>query len=374
VHLRLTRLDLDALAHAAAGASAALQLPQQLRLRTAAGLCGVEPDSLRELDAPMGDARYTWRVRCSGVPTAVESDLLFDVVPAHLHFARFTPAAGEPVELLLTEDRRAASLPPGPLPGPSGPANRTRPAAPARAATLGRYFRIGVHHIASGWDHLAFLFALVLLARSFAAVAIAATGFTLGHSVTLGLAALGVVRPDPAAVEALVALSIVLLAMENVWLVSAARDFRLPLLAVAALLLLAGAARWLHHPAHVGAPALLGLALFSGCHYAQLAAAPRPLSSRRRAAVAGLFGLVHGFAFAAVLQAAALPTGALVTALCGFNLGVEAGQLLLLAAAVLLFRLAGGGRLGAPARRQLVQLGSAVAAGFGMYWAVLRGM
>jgi len=89
--------------------------------------------------------------------------------------------------------------------------------------------------------------------------------------------------------------------------------------------------------------------------------------------MAGLFGMVHGFAFAAVLQEAALSARAVVVRLLGFNLGVEAGQLLILFCAIAGFSLAVGRRWSQERRRTFAQVGSAAAAGVGMYWLVVRG-
>ncbi len=79
-------------------------------------------------------------------------------------------------------------------------------------ASLPDYIMLGIQHILSGWDHLAFVLALIFLASTLGEVATLVTGFTVAHSVTLGLAVLGVVRPEGVAVEALIGFSIVLVA------------------------------------------------------------------------------------------------------------------------------------------------------------------
>ena len=140
--------------------------------------------------------------------------------------------------------------------------------------------------------------------------------------VTLGLAVLGVVRPESGAVEALIAFSIALVGAENGWLLGG-RGRGVPRVVVGSLLVLALVS--LLGPGVVSALTLAGLALFSGCHFALLEGTGSP--ARLRAAVAFAFGLVHGFGFAGVLAEMALPTGRLVPALFGFNLGVELGQL-----------------------------------------------
>jgi len=128
---------------------------------------------------------------------------------------------------------------------------------------------------------------------------------------------LGVVRPEPAAIEALIGSRSrwsrrrTRAARRSAARSSVGRRGRLAALAAAAL---AGIGA-------VAASTLLGLALFSWCHFGLLERASRP--AQVRAAVAFAFGLVHGFGFAGVLAEMELPTDRLVAALFGFNAGVE---------------------------------------------------
>ncbi|MCC6217300.1 MAG: HupE/UreJ family protein [Polyangiaceae bacterium] len=138
----------------------------------------------------------------------------------------------------------------------------------------------------------------------------------------MSLAALGVVVPHEAPVEALIAASLGLVAVENAWHVGAVRRVAVPAGAVAALAALALGAAWRGREA---ALALAGAALFSACWFPLLARSASP--ERLRGGVAALFGLVHGFGFARVLAGLELPSERLVGALFGFNVGVELGQL-----------------------------------------------
>ena len=158
------------------------------------------------------------------------------------------------------------------------------------------YAGLGLHHLLEGYDHLAFLLALVLplqlklgsaLAakqaggRGWLALFATVTAFTLGHSITLVMATLGWTQASPVWVEPVIALSI-------------------------------GVTAWLNL---------------------------HPVKWLRTDVLALLFGLVHGFGFAGLLQEAAAPEGLLPYALLGFNLGVEAGQLMAVSAWVLLSQL-----------------------------------
>jgi hypothetical protein len=208
--------------------------------------------------------------------------------------------------------------------------------------------------------------ALLLLARRLSEVASLVTAFTLAHSLTLALAVLGWVRPERAAVEALIGFSIALVAAENAWLLGG-RGRAVPLCVVGGLVALAGAAAF--DVGVVSVPTLLGLALFSGCHFGLLQRAERP--ARLRAAVAFAFGLVHGFGFAGVLVEISLPTHRLLPALLGFNLGVEVGQLVLVAALWPVVRDLARLREGR-SHRMLVEVGSAALCSVGIFWFLTR--
>jgi hydrogenase/urease accessory protein HupE len=136
--------------------------------------------------------------------------------------------------------------------------------------------KLGVEHILTGADHLVFLFGLILVggrARSLIGVV---TAFTLAHSITLALAALGIFTPSPRLVEPAIALSIAYVGIENLFVEDASRRWRITF----------------------------------------------------------PFGLIHGFGFAGALREIALPRAQVPVALVSFNLGVEIGQLAVLAIAL----------------------------------------
>jgi hypothetical protein len=287
----------------------------------------------------------------------VSSTLLLDVAPSHLHFARVELADGSVREAVLSEAQTSWSL---------GELGATASAPDASGTSLLGYLVLGIEHIATGYDHIAFLLALLLLATSLRDVAGLVTGFTIGHSLTLALAVLGLLRPEAAAVEALIGFSIALVAAENSWLLGG-RPRAVPLVVVAGLAALVAAA--LAGYGAVAASTLLGLALFSSCQFGLLDRASRP--ARVRAAVAFAFGLVHGFGFAGVLAEMELPTDRLVAALFGFNAGVEVGQLAVVAMIWPLLRSLARVRDGRWYER-VAELGSAAICGLGLFWFVGR--
>lgn len=178
------------------------------------------------------------------------------------------------------------------------------------------YFLIGVEHILAGWDHLLFVIALVLLVGRTWPVIKAATAFTVAHSITLAATTLGFTGLPQRPVEALIALSIVFLAVE---IARGTRDTitrRLP---------------WL---------------------------------------VAFAFGLLHGFGFAGALREIGLPEGEVPAALISFNLGVEAGQLLVIGAVLAVLAIIRRVRVSAEA--PVLRIASYAIGITGAYWLVDR--
>jgi hypothetical protein len=190
----------------------------------------------------------------------------------------------------------------------------------ARGRGIVDYLRLGVEHIVSGWDHLAFLLLLIVVARRVGEVALLVTGFTVGHSVTLAAAALGAVVPNARAVEATIAASILIVALENAGMERVKGG---------ALVLLGAVGLFAASAAFGALPAFWGIALFTICYFALLRAIPQ--AGRLRWAIACLFGFVHGLGFSGVLLEQELPREQLVRALFGFNVGVELGQLAIVA-------------------------------------------
>jgi len=164
-------------------------------------------------------------------------------------------------------------------------------AQPGAWAGAGRFLRLGAEHIFQGADHLALLVGVLLLGGTLRQLLGIVTAFTAAHSVTLALATFGWLVPPPRLIEPLIALSIVAVAVENL------------------------------------------LALRAPLSGERVRSA---ISRRWRLTFA--FGLVHGFGFAGALRALELPRSLLGPSLLTFNLGVELGQLAVVALAWPLLR------------------------------------
>jgi hypothetical protein len=199
--------------------------------------------------------------------------------------------------------------------------------APDRWRAFEDYFQAGVWHILSGIDHLLFLLSLllpaVLLRKSghwepvrearpaLMGILKVVTAFTLAHSITLSLAALGVVHLPSRLTESVIAASIVVAALNNIF----------------------------------------------------------PVITKSRARIAFGFGLLHGFGFASVLSEMGLPAGARVISLFSFNLGIEAGQMSVVLLVMPVIYALRSGRL---YRRTIMPWGSAAIAALAFVWLVQR--
>jgi len=207
-----------------------------------------------------GGAVFQVRYRCAAVPgrLTIAMPMLVGLTPGHHHMARVF-RAGKPEVAVL--DRAHATWTVG------GSSN---------AGIAWSMLKLGVAHILTGWDHLLFLLGLILVGGRRRALVGVITAFTLAHSITLALAALGAFAPSPRLVEPAIALSIAYVGVENFFVRDASRRWR----------------------------------------------------------VTFPFGLVHGFGFAGALREIALPRAQVPVALVTFNLGVEIGQLAVLAVAL----------------------------------------
>lgn len=350
--LELTRMALDPVASPQDEQAVLAMLPKVVRMAAGGEWCDVA-EAPRRTATSEGNLAYVWRVACSSaLDRVIESRLLLDVAPSHLHFARVRKQGEPAVEKVLTEASPFWEVDGDPL----------GRAETGSGTTVAGYVRLGIEHILTGWDHLAFVLGLLLLAYGFRDIAMLVTSFTIAHSITLGLAVLGVVVPTGHIVEALIGFSIALVGVENAWLLSG-KGRVLPVLVVTGVLALAMLGT------RLPLLAIVGLALFSACHFALLRRASRP--ARLRAAVAFAFGLIHGFGFASIMLELDLGRIRLAPALFGFNAGVEIGQLAVVGVAWPL--LVAIRRWPGPSS-WANDLGAAAVTGLGLFWFLSRSL
>jgi hypothetical protein len=237
----------------------------RLALSVEGGVCLLQPrERLVDEHSDGAYAVLRFDAECPGdsyQAVALEYSLFFDLDPTHRGLLRIERLGATTTGILSPDQPRLAVAAEG----------------RSKLEQFADYLRDGVWHIWIGFDHVLFLVSLLLpavlavarFAPAFWDVLKVVTAFTVAHSITLALAALGVVDLPSRLVESAIAASVVLAALNNVW----------------------------------------------------------PVVRRGRWLVAFLFGLVHGFGFASVLADLGLPQDSLLLALIGFNLGVELGQL-----------------------------------------------
>jgi len=277
-----------------------------------------------------------------------------DLVPTHVNFAQIQSSDGDFVEQLFTSDQPAIAV--------TGSAAGNH----LKSAGFLDFVEMGIMHIFTGVDHMAFLVGLVLLARRLRDLAFVVTGFTLGHSLTLALAVTGIIRPHAEYIDALVALTIALVGAESI----AVSTRRPALIAawIAGVLAVMTALR-LFGIGVLPPLLLLGGGLFTA-NYLMISGHVRD-AGRIRLVVTLVFGLVHGFGFAADLLETRLPAERLAELLVGFNLGVEIGQLTLVLGLSGVIYALGRMRLTLPRPIVVDTVASALIA-VGTYWFISR--
>ncbi len=214
-------------------------------------------------------------------------------------FVRYQPLAGDEINFRLT---------------PAAPAHQISGGGVARLS----YFILGVQHLLGGYDHVLFVIGLFLLVGGWRRLVWVITGFTVAHSLTLALSVLDIFRINQAPVEAVIALSILFLAVE----LTRSPDKR------------------------------------------------SLIATRFPQSLAFGFGLLHGFGFAGVLYEIGLPQGDTIMALALFNIGLEIGQLIILASCIAIWAF-----LGKYSRAALTALETIVIWGMGIissYWLIDR--
>jgi hydrogenase/urease accessory protein HupE len=226
--------------------------------------------ALTEQDGLTVDGRFDCASKDK--PFDIDVTLLDDLSHGHRHVARAIGTTTHDEVLYKGHSSftiaQSADAAGGAAPAPSA-ATAPAAAAPSQSSAAWSFFKMGIEHILTGYDHLVFLFGLVLLRARVKELLAVVTAFTVAHSITLAIATLGIFTPSPRFVEPAIALSIAYVGIENFFVKDASKRWRITF----------------------------------------------------------PFGLIHGFGFAGALQEINLPHAQIPTALVTFNLGVEAGQL-----------------------------------------------
>jgi hypothetical protein len=316
--------------------------------------CGLVPP-VQTLSAAAGFRKYDFTFQCATAnDLQIHSGAFFDRVPSHTNFAQVQNAlTNEFTEQLITAEHQTVAV-------TGGEGSRLK------SASFAEFIRMGMLHIFTGVDHMSFLLGLVLISRRLRDLVFVVTGFTIGHSLTLALAVTGVLRPHAEYIDALVALTIAVIGAENI--VVQTHKPKLVAIGMGGTLALMAVLQWLGFGGLPGL-LLLGAGLFTA-NYLMISGNLRD-SGRLRILITLVFGLIHGFGFAADLLQLQLPPERLAELLVGFNVGVEMGQLILVVCAALLVTFFVKLKIFLP-RPLVVDLASAFLVGLGVFWFVSR--
>ncbi len=328
-------------------------LAKHISVETGGKACPMD-HPVRPVQAVGNVSRYEFAWTC---PTAegikLDNTAFFELVPTHTNLVQIQ-YGDEFAEQLFTKDETQLEV------------GGAESASALKNASFFKYIEMGIMHIFTGVDHQSFLLGLVLLSRRLRDLTFVITGFTLGHSATLALAVTGVLRPHAEYIDALVGLTIALVGAEAL-AVNSARPGTVAL-ATGGLLLLMGLGKLIGLG---GLPVLLliGGGLFSA-NYLMVSGHLRD-AARMRLVVTLVFGLIHGFGFAANLLEMRLPKERLFELLLGFNLGVEIGQLSLVLAVLGIVALLVKLGLKLP-RLMVTDFAASFLVGLGLFWFVAR--
>jgi hypothetical protein len=316
--------------------------------------CALEPP-ITALSAAPEYRRFDFTFTCaSDRDLQIHSAAFFDLVASHTNFAQIqNVTTGDFVEELITNDHQQVQVTGG-------------EESKLKTAGILEFIRMGVMHIFTGVDHMSFLLGMVMISRRLRDLIFVVTGFTIGHSITLALAVTGILRPHAEYIDALVALTICLIGAENLSVANGKPAVFA--LGMAAVILALAVIKMLGFG---DLPVLLsvGAALFTANYL--MISGNLPDAGRLRMIITLVFGLIHGFGFAAGLLELQIPPGRLAEMLVGFNIGVEIGQLTLVLGVTLL--VAGLARMKWTIPRPIfVDVASCFLVAEGLYWYVTR--
>ena len=277
------------------------------------GSCELDQGPYFRSSLTTGYVSLKWRQVCDKEPVEILFNLFFSEDPAHVHIATINIDDQPYPEKIFTVSSRSWNE--------SSALNKEQASADS---SFYDYLELGVKHILTGLDHIAFLVGLLLLNLKRKNLIIVVTGFTIGHSITLALGALNYITPASSFVESLIGYSIVVVAIECVASITKQYTLYNRYLLYSWILFILLFSLYGNQKYVLG---LLGLGLFSYCYFGL---SERFHNQKLILIVTMLFGLVHGFGFAGNLSSIGLMQDRFIPALIGFNLGVEVGQVLII--------------------------------------------
>ena len=297
--------------------------------------------------------KVSWTLSCNQMLEEIKTNVFFDRDPTHSHIARYIYDLNLSTEKLFTTQTKAWNL-----------KDIYSSKESSVNSSFKEYVLLGIKHISTGYDHLAFLFGLLLLNQRLKRLVLAITGFTLGHSLTLSLAVLDLVRPVNSFIEALIGFSIALLGLEFLIRHSKSNSTYVKNISYFLFLFLL---LYFIFSGGSNSLGLLGLFIFSFCY---LTLVSKNLSSFFSLFIASIFGLIHGFGFGGFLFDVGFSEDNILKTLFGFNLGVEIGQLMAMSLFILI--IFGISKLDIKNKEYINPLLATFLVTLGTYWFVYR--
>ena len=293
----------------------------------------------------------------NGDEILIKNNSFFPVSIGHVHFARIKINDTDWQESIFTSSRPEATF-----------SLLTGKSDQSKFEIFIDYIYLGFDHILEGYDHLAFLFAILLITFQFRKMLLSITGFTLGHSITLALASLGYIQPAGEAIEALIGFTILLVAYEAL---TVDEKNKYPFAFIITLLIFILALISLFTGGNINLMTWLGLVIFT--FFYNILLEDRKQAERLNPLITVVFGLIHGFGFAGVLTELGLPKDGLIVGLLGFNLGVELGQILVISIVLIILFLLGKTYL-ARYKKLIYNLTGMSLIALGVFWFVGRSL
>ena len=293
----------------------------------------------------------------NGDEILIKNNSFFPVSIGHVHFARIKINDTDWQESIFTSSRPEATF-----------SLLTGKSDQSKFEIFIDYIYLGFDHILEGYDHLAFLFAILLITFQFRKMLLSITGFTLGHSITLALASLGYIQPAGEAIEALIGFTILLVAYEAL---TVDEKNKYPFAFIITLLIFILALISLFTGGNINLMTWLGLVIFT--FFYNILLEDRKQAERLNPLITVVFGLIHGFGFAGVLTELGLPKDGLIVGLLGFNLGVELGQILVISIVLIILFLLGKTYL-ARYKKLIYNLTGMSLIAIGVFWFVGRSL
>ena len=285
-----------------------------------------------------------------------DMNIFFEEIPGHIHYARINHHIGQMRTLVLNQNNHEIII----------FSELSAVEEQKWFDSFKQYIGLGFTHILEGIDHLLFLLALLILCKSFKSLVFAATGFTIGHSLTLGLAASDIVIPEVNIIESLIGWTIILASIESINLPR--HELRKiqsgVLLIVIAMILLSTL-----NINELKIGFILGLGMLT---LAILKLGEEPDQSEKlRPMLAIIFGTIHGFGFANILTEISLDRTNFLVSLLGFNIGVEIGQILVL---IIMWGLMSflATKILSNNMKKITGLVSSILCSIGLYWFLTR--